>query len=46
MERWVWNETSAEAIIADRLDDMVAGRVSPYDVASEVVTSIKEGAKV
>lgn len=46
MERWVWNETSAESLIAERLDDMVAGRVSPYDVAADVVTSVKEGARV
>lgn len=46
MERWIWNETNAEALIGERLDEMVSGRVSPYEVAAEVVTSVKEGVRV
>ncbi len=46
MERWIWNETNAVALIEDRLDDMASGRLSPYEVAAEVVTSVKEGVRV
>ena len=41
--RWVWEETRAEERIAGRLDEVVAGRVSPYDVAVEVVDGLKAG---
>ena len=29
--RWVWEETRAEQLIAERLDEVVAGRLSPYE---------------
>ncbi len=44
VERWVWREATTEALIADRIDDMVAGRTSPYEVAALVVAGLKEGA--
>ena len=44
--RWIWNETQAEQMIADRLDDAVAGRISPYEIAAEVLESLKQGARV
>ena len=44
--RWVWNETSARKQIEDRLEDIVAGRMSPYDVASEVLEELKQGERV
>ncbi|MEO8453311.1 MAG: methylmalonyl Co-A mutase-associated GTPase MeaB [Gemmatimonadota bacterium] len=44
--RWVWRETTAEAQMIERLDDVVAGRASPYEVAAEIVTGLKEGARV
>jgi LAO/AO transport system kinase len=46
IDRWIWQETAAEAVIAERLDDMIAGRTSPYEVAAEVILSVKEGARV
>lgn len=46
MRRWIWTETSAEALIAERLDDIVAGRISPYEVATDVMQSLKEGARI
>lgn len=46
VERWVWHETNAREQVADRLDDMLAGRVSPYEVAADVVASLKEGSRV
>ena len=44
--RWVWDETRAEALIAERLDEVVQGRLSPYDVAAEVLDGLKQGARL
>ena len=44
--RWVWNETGAQRHIDERLDDIVAGRVSPYEVAVEVLEELKQGERV
>ena len=44
--RWVWHEAQAERWIQERLDDIVAGRVSPYEVAADVVESLKQGERV
>lgn len=46
MRQWVWQETRAEQMIRDRLDEVAAGRLSPYEVASEIVSGFKEGARV
>ena len=46
MDRWLWRESQAEALINDRMDDMVAGRLSPYEVAAEVVAGLKEGVRI
>jgi LAO/AO transport system kinase len=44
--RWVWEETRADARIAERLDEIVAGRVSPYEVAAEVLDGLKQGERI
>ena len=44
--RWVWDETRADERIAGRLDEIVAGRVSPYEVAAEVVDGLKQGERI
>lgn len=44
--RWVWEETGAERHILERMDDVVAGRVSPYDVAAQLVDGLKQGERV
>ncbi len=44
--RWVWEETGAERQILERLDDIVAGRLSPYDVAGQLVDGLKQGERV
>jgi LAO/AO transport system kinase len=44
--RWVWQETRADERISARLDEVVAGRVSPYEVAAEVLDGLKQGARV
>ena len=45
-QHWIWQETQAEQLIHDRLDEIAAGRVSPYDVAAEVLEGLKQGARV
>ena len=44
--RWMWEETRAEQLIGERLDEMVEGRVSPYEVATEVLDGLKQGARL
>jgi LAO/AO transport system kinase len=44
--RWLWEETRAEQLIKDRLDDVVGGRLSPYELATEVVEELKEGERI
>ena len=44
--RWVWEETGAERYILERMDDIVAGRASPYDVAAQLVDGLKQGERV
>ncbi|HSM15365.1 MAG TPA: methylmalonyl Co-A mutase-associated GTPase MeaB [Gemmatimonadales bacterium] len=44
--QWLWTETGAERVLEERLDDIVAGRVSPYDLAEEVIQSLKQGTRL
>jgi len=44
--RWMWRETQAEQVISDRLDQVVEGTLSPYDVATEVLDGLKQGARL
>lgn len=46
MRRWVWEEARADEQIAGRLDEVAAGRLSPYELAAEVVHGLREGARV
>lgn len=43
---WIWNETAADQIINARLDGVVAGEASPYEIAALVLESLKQGARV
>jgi hypothetical protein len=42
----VWEETRADERIAGRLDEIAAGRVSPYEVAAEVLEGLKQGERI
>jgi LAO/AO transport system kinase len=44
--RWVWEETRAEQAIADRLDEVVEGRLSPYELAADILESLKQGERI
>jgi LAO/AO transport system kinase len=46
MHRWVWGETRAEELLRERIDEVAAGRLSPYELAAEIVSGLKEGARV
>ncbi|HEV8358157.1 MAG TPA: methylmalonyl Co-A mutase-associated GTPase MeaB [Gemmatimonadales bacterium] len=45
MQRWTWQESRAEAVLRERLDDVAAGRMSPYQLAGEIVSGLKQGAR-
>jgi len=44
--RWLWDETRAEQLINDKLDVMAGGRLSPYELAAEVVEELKQGERI
>lgn len=44
--QWVWLETGAEQVIRERLNEVASGRLSPYDVAAEVLEGLKQGSRV
>lgn len=44
--QWLWQETGAEQMIRDRLDELALGRMSPYEVAAEVLDALKQGSRV
>ena len=46
LHQWVWSETRAEELLNERIDEVAAGRLSPYELAADIVTGIKEGARV
>ena len=43
IRQWVWDETQAEELMAQRLDDIAAGTRSPYEVAAEVLDKVRNG---
>jgi len=44
VQRWLVEATRAEELLAQRLDEVVEGRRSPYDVAAEILDQVKAGA--
>ncbi len=44
VRRWLAEATRAEELLARRLDEVVDGRRSPYDVAAEILDQVKAGA--
>ena len=41
--RWIWQETDAAAKIEQHLDDLAAGRVSPYELGAGIVMDLRKG---
>jgi LAO/AO transport system kinase len=44
--KWIWEETRAEQLIAERLDEVAGGRISPYELAMEVLEELKQGERI
>jgi LAO/AO transport system kinase len=44
--RWLWQETRAEQLINERLDEVSGGQVSPYELAQDVLEELKQGEKI
>jgi LAO/AO transport system kinase len=44
--QWVWEESGADRVIGERLDEVAAGRLSPYEVAAEVLEVLKQGSRL
>jgi LAO/AO transport system kinase len=44
VRQWMWDETQAEALLAQRMDEVSSGARSPYDVAAEILDHVKAGA--
>jgi len=44
LRQWIWEESGAEQTLMQGMDDMAAGRRSPYDVAGEILDQVKSGA--
>ncbi|HET9065929.1 MAG TPA: methylmalonyl Co-A mutase-associated GTPase MeaB [Gemmatimonadales bacterium] len=46
MDRWLWTDGPASDLVTARLDAISRGETSPYDVAAEVMTAVREGVRV
>jgi LAO/AO transport system kinase len=44
--RWLWQETQAERLVRDRLDELADGRLSPYDLAVDILEGLRQGERV
>ena len=44
--RWVWEETRAEQLINDRMDEVASGKVSPYELAQDVLEELRQGERI
>ncbi|HXE56565.1 MAG TPA: methylmalonyl Co-A mutase-associated GTPase MeaB [Gemmatimonadales bacterium] len=44
--QWIWQETNAAESVRDRLDELAGGRVSPYELAAEILDGLKQGVRV
>jgi LAO/AO transport system kinase len=45
VQQWISQSTQAEELLARRLDDVVEGRKSPYDVVAEILDQVKDHVK-
>jgi GTPase len=43
LRQWIWDDSPAEEMLARELDEMAAGRRSPYDVAAGILDFVKGG---
>ncbi|MGE0355220.1 MAG: methylmalonyl Co-A mutase-associated GTPase MeaB [Gemmatimonadales bacterium] len=46
LRRWLWSESHADDMIRRRMAEIIGGRASPYEVAADVLDSLKQGERV
>ena len=46
MHEWTWKETRAEELVQEGIEAVASGRTSPYELAAEILASLKDGARV
>ena len=46
MRAWVWSETDADRMIEERLDQVERGDMSPYELAADILLSLKQGVRL
>jgi putative protein kinase ArgK-like GTPase of G3E family len=44
LRTWIWDTSPAASILSDALDDLAAGKQSPYEVAARIVDQARSGA--
>lgn len=44
--RWLWRDSGAEQQVRERLDELASGRLSPYELAGEIIEGLKPGERV
>jgi GTPase len=44
LKQWIWEDTPAGELLARHVDEMAAGRRSPYEVAAEILEQVRSGA--
>ncbi len=44
LRQWLWEDTPAPDLLAQRMDEMAEGRRSPYDVAADILDQLRSGA--
>jgi LAO/AO transport system kinase len=44
--RWVWEETRADQLINERMDEVASGKVSPYELAQDVLEELRQGERI
>jgi LAO/AO transport system kinase len=44
--RWLWEETSADRLVRERMDELADGRLSPYELAAEILDGLRQSERV
>jgi LAO/AO transport system kinase len=44
--RWLWDETPADRLLRERMDELADGRLSPYELAAEILDGLRQSERV
>ena len=44
--RWLWDETPADRLVRERMDELADGRLSPYELAAEILDGLRQSERV